>query len=134
MMLLYHTDMYLMYSEATIERSFGVLLLLVRPGMREGGLYDILIEFKQLSLNQATELVPTQKGTMTPKAITEDDAKTRPRDELVELANIQAKFTDAETQLQKYRRKLMAQHGDDLKLRCYGVVSVGFARILWDEF
>ena len=45
MMLLYHTDLYLMYSEATIERSFGDLLLLVRPGMRESGLVDILIEF-----------------------------------------------------------------------------------------
>ncbi|MEM7539480.1 MAG: AAA family ATPase [Chloroflexota bacterium] len=133
MMLLYHTDMYLMYSEAVIERSFGDLLLLVRPGMREGGLVDILIEFKQLPLNQVTELVPTQKGTMNPKALKEDDVKTRSCDELKALVNVQAKFTEAENQLHKYRQKLVAQHGNDLHLHCYAVVSLGFGRILWDD-
>ncbi|MEM7539084.1 MAG: AAA family ATPase, partial [Chloroflexota bacterium] len=133
MMLLYHTDMYLMYSEATIERSFGDLLLLARPGMRDSGIYDILIEFKQLSLNKATKEVPTQKGATKLEALTEDEAKAWSRDELKALKNVEAKFTEAENQLHKYRHKLVAQHGDDLKLRCYAVVSVGFGRILWDE-
>ncbi|MEM7536516.1 MAG: AAA family ATPase, partial [Chloroflexota bacterium] len=133
MMLLYHTDLYLMYSEAQLERSFGDLLLLVRPGMRESGVYDILIEFKQLPLNQATEKVTTQKGKTIYKALTEEDAKTRTRDDLKALKNVQAKFTEAEDQLHKYRQKLVAQHGDDLVLRCYAVVSVGFGRILWNE-
>ncbi|MEM7534140.1 MAG: AAA family ATPase, partial [Chloroflexota bacterium] len=133
MMLLYHTDLYLMYSEATIERSFGDLLLLVRPGMRESGLVDILIEFKQLPLNQTTEASTTQKGKTVYKALTEDDAKTRPREEMKALKNVEAKFTEAENQLHKYRRKLVAQHGDDLNLRCYAIVSVGFGRILWHE-
>ncbi|MEM7537416.1 MAG: hypothetical protein AAF639_34920, partial [Chloroflexota bacterium] len=133
MMLLYHTDLYLMYSEAQLERSFGDLLLLVRPGMRESGVYDILIEFKQLPLNQATEKMTTQKGKTIYKALTEDDAKTRSRDDLKALKNVQAKFTEAENQLHNYRQKLVAQHGDDLHLRCYAVVSVGFGRILWKE-
>ncbi|MEM7532301.1 MAG: AAA family ATPase [Chloroflexota bacterium] len=133
MMLLYHTDMYLMYSEATIERSFGDLLLLARPGMRDSGIYDILIEFKQLSLNKATKEVPTQKGATRLEALTEDEAMTWSRDELKALKNVETKFTEAENQLHKYRQKLVAQHGDDLKLRCYPVVSVGFGRILWSE-
>ncbi|MEM7531931.1 MAG: AAA family ATPase [Chloroflexota bacterium] len=133
MMLLYHTDMYLMYSEAQLERSFGDLLLLVRPGMREGGVYDILIEFKQLPLNQATEAITTKKEKTVYRALTEDDVKTRSRDDLKALKNVKAKFTEAENQLHKYRQKLQAQHGDDLTLRCYAVVSVGFVRILWDE-
>jgi len=34
MMLLFHTDRYLIYSEPQIERRFGDLLMLLRPGMR----------------------------------------------------------------------------------------------------
>ncbi|MEM7536503.1 MAG: AAA family ATPase [Chloroflexota bacterium] len=133
MMLLYHTDLYLIYSEAQIERSFGDLLMLVRPGMRRYALYDILIEFKQLPLSQATEAVSTHKGKTIYKALKEDDVRTRSRDELVALKNVDAKFEEARVQLRKYRQKLVKQHGDDLRLRCYAVVSVGFDRILWDE-
>ena len=133
MMLLYHPDMYLMYSEAVIERSFGDLLLLVRPGMREGGLVDILMEFKQLPLNKATKEGPTQKGATRLEALTEDEAKTWSRDELKALTNVQAKFTEAENQLHKYRQKLVTQHGNDLHLHCYAVVSLEFGRILWDD-
>ncbi|MEM7538021.1 MAG: AAA family ATPase [Chloroflexota bacterium] len=133
MMLLYQTDMYLMYSEAQIERNFGDLLMLVRPGMRHNELYDILIEFKQLPLNQATEDVQTQKEKTIRRALTEEDASTRPHTAMIKLPNIKAKFDDAETQLHKYRQKLLKQHGDDLKLRCYAVVSIGFGRILWKE-
>jgi len=43
MMLLYHTNMYLIYSEAQIERRFGDLLMLLRPGMRHTELYDTLL-------------------------------------------------------------------------------------------
>ncbi|MEM7531727.1 MAG: AAA family ATPase [Chloroflexota bacterium] len=133
MMLLYHTNLYLMYSEAQIERNFGDFLMLVRPGMRHHGLYDILIEFKQMPLSEATEDVPNKKGTTTRKSLNEDAVKTRTRDALKKLPNVKAKFTAAENQLHKYRQKLLTQHGDDLNLRCYAVVSVGFERILWHE-
>ncbi|MEM7537933.1 MAG: AAA family ATPase [Chloroflexota bacterium] len=133
MMLLYHTDLYLMYSEAQMERSFGDLLMLVRPGMRQYELYDILLEFKQLPLSKATENHTTDKGKTIYKALKEEDVRTRPRDDLLELKNIKAKVDEAETQLHKYHQKLVKQHGDDLRLRCYAVVSVGFDRILWKE-
>ena len=133
MMLLYHTDMYLVYSEAQVERRFGDLLMLLRPGMRHTELYDILIEFKHLRLSEATEEVLTKKGKATRRALKGEDAKTRPADELMALDNVKAKFDEARTQLYDYRQKLVQEHGEDLNLRCYVVLSVGFDRILWEE-
>jgi len=133
MMLLFHTDRYLIYSEPQIERRFGDLLMLLRPGMRHTDLYDILIEFKHLPLSRATEEVSTEQGGIARRALTGEEVKARSRDELMELDNAQAKMNEARNQLYDYRQKLRREYGEDLNLRCYAVMSVGFDRILWEE-
>ena len=133
MMLLYHTDRYLIYSEPQIERRFGDLLMLLRPGMRHTDLHDILIEFKHLPLSEATEGMPTKQGATTRKALTGEEVKSRSSDELIALDNVKAKLDMARNQLHDYRQKLVRDYGEDLNLRCYAVMSVGFDRILWEE-
>lgn len=133
MMLLYHTDRYLIYSEAQIGQRFGGLFMLLRPGMRHTELYDILIEFKHLRLNEATEAVPAKKGTTTRRALKGEEVKSRSRDELMALDNARAKLDEARNQIHDYQQKLVREHGEDLNLRCYAVMSVGFDRIVWEE-
>jgi len=133
MMLLYHTDMYLIYSEAQIERRFGDLLMLLRPGMRHTELYDILIEFKHLSLSETTEEVPTKKGTTTRRALNGEEVKARAHDELMALDNVKAKYDEALDQFYDYREKLIRERREDLRLHCYVVIAIGFDRILWEE-
>ncbi|MEM7531710.1 MAG: AAA family ATPase [Chloroflexota bacterium] len=133
MMLLYHTDMYLVYSEPQIERRYGDLLMLLRPGMRHTELYDILIEFKRMPLSDVTEDVLTQKGETTKKSLNEEAVRTRPSDALKQLTNVKAKFDEATKQLLSYQQKLIRERREDLNLRCYAVVSLGFDRILWGE-
>ncbi|MEM7539887.1 MAG: hypothetical protein AAF639_47475, partial [Chloroflexota bacterium] len=133
MMLLYHTDMYLVYSEVQLEQRFGDLLMLLRPGMRHTDLYDILFEFKCVSANEATEDVTTKRGKTTKRALDEETLRTKPSDDLRKLANIEAAFDGAKKQLHSYRQKIVKERREDLNLRCYAVVSVGFDRILWDE-
>ena len=132
MMLLFHTDRYMMFSEPQFERRFGDLFMLLRLGMRHIELYDILFEFKRLSANQATEDVITRKGETVKRALGEEALRNRPSDELKKLANIETAFDEAKNQLNSYRQKLIKERREDLRLRCYAVVSVGFDRILWD--
>jgi len=42
-------------------------------------------------------------------------------------------MNEARNQLYDYRQKLRREYGEDLNLRCYAVMSVGFDRILWEE-
>jgi len=116
MMLLFHTDMYLIYSEPQIERRFGDLLMLLRPGMRHTNLHDILIEFKHLPLNQTTEEITNEEGTTTYRALTGEEVKARSGEELMGLKNVEAKFTQARNQLYDYRRKLVQEHREALNL------------------
>lgn len=126
--LLYQSQLYIIESEAHLEQRFGDLLMIVRPGMRTGELYDILIEFKQLSLAQLTQ----ERDGKTERF---DGQKIKGmRDEaLKELDAVENAFVEAKKQLRHYRQATYRKYGDDLLLRSYAVVGVGFARIVWDE-
>ncbi|MEM7133954.1 MAG: hypothetical protein AAF702_47105 [Chloroflexota bacterium] len=126
--LLHHTQMYLIDSEPAIGHQYGDLLMLVRPGMRTRGLFDISIEFKHLPLNRLTE-----EGEGKQRPLSEEAIKTKSDGELMALNSVQDEFAEAKSQLQGYVQKPMTKYDNDLALRSYAVISLGFGRILWRE-
>ncbi len=49
---------------------------------------------------------------------------------LIELDAVPSKLDEARRQLQNYRQILQRKYGDDLKLRTYSVVAIGFERLV----
>nr|VFK26315.1 MAG: Predicted AAA-ATPase [Candidatus Kentron sp. MB]VFK35626.1 MAG: Predicted AAA-ATPase [Candidatus Kentron sp. MB] len=114
--LLFNDTLYIMESEAEIERGHTDLTLIVRPDMREYLVLDILIEFKFVSLQEAGV-----DGKTLEKM---DDAALRA------LPAVQAKQRDAKAGLARYQEKLRRKFGDVLRLRSFSVVAIGFERLV----
>ncbi len=51
--LLYNDLIYIMDSESAIDRRYADLTMIIRPDKRHGTVFDILIEFKFVSLSTA---------------------------------------------------------------------------------
>jgi hypothetical protein len=49
------------------------------------------------------------------------------------LVSAKEKLTEAKTQVQVYRQKLVRKYGEQLRLRSYSVVAIGFERVVWEE-
>ena len=114
--LLFDDTLYIMESEAEIERGHTDLTMIVRPDMRQYRVLDILIEFKFVSL---------QEAGLDGKALEQmDDAALRA------LSAVQAKQREAEAGLARYREKLKRKFGDVLRLKSFSVVAVGFERLV----
>ncbi|VFN07379.1 MAG: Predicted AAA-ATPase [Candidatus Kentron sp. G] len=106
--LLFNDTLYIMESEAEIERGHTDLTMIVRPDMRQYRVLDILIEFKFVSLREAG---------VDGKALEKmDDAALRV------LPAVQAKQQEAEAGLARYREKLKHKFGDVLRLESFSVV------------
>nr|VFK31572.1 MAG: Predicted AAA-ATPase [Candidatus Kentron sp. MB]VFK32668.1 MAG: Predicted AAA-ATPase [Candidatus Kentron sp. MB]VFK77525.1 MAG: Predicted AAA-ATPase [Candidatus Kentron sp. MB] len=115
--LLFNDTLYIMESEAEIERGHTVLSMIVRPDMRQYRVLDILIKFKFVLLIDA--------GC---------DGKTlKKMDETVlrALPTVQKKQREAEEGLARYQEKLHRKFGDVLRLRSFSVVAVGFERVVF---
>jgi hypothetical protein len=52
---------------------------------------------------------------------------------LAELPAVQQALASAQTQLQSYQAILQEKYAQDLKLRTYAVIAVGFERLYWAE-
>ncbi len=117
--LLFNDIAYIMDSETALERGYADLTMIVRPEMRQYQLLDILIEFKYVGLKKA--------------GLTGEQARRMSRDEIKSLADVQASFREAITQLRDYRRRLETKYREKLRLRAYAVVSLGFDRLVWEE-
>jgi hypothetical protein len=116
--LLYNDILYIMDSEIEVERSYSDLTMIIRPDMRKFNVFDILIEFKFVSLKQAN--------------LTGKKAKELRLDDLRKISSMRTNMKDAKKQLAFYGDKLEGKY-KDLRLRRYGVVSLGFERLLWEE-
>ena len=114
--LLFNDTLYIMESEAEIERGHTDLTLIVRPDMREYLVLDILIEFKFVSLQE----IGVDGKTLEKM----DDAALRA------LPAVQAKQRDAKAGLARYQEKLRRKFGDVLRLRSFSVVAIGFERLV----
>nr|VFK23941.1 MAG: PD-(D/E)XK nuclease superfamily protein [Candidatus Kentron sp. MB]VFK35995.1 MAG: PD-(D/E)XK nuclease superfamily protein [Candidatus Kentron sp. MB]VFK77589.1 MAG: PD-(D/E)XK nuclease superfamily protein [Candidatus Kentron sp. MB] len=114
--LLFGDTLYIMESEAEIQRGHTDLTMIVRPDMRQYQVSDILIEFKFVSL---------QEAGMDGKAVEQISDET-----LRALSAVQAKQQEAKAGLARYRSRLNRKFGDVLRLKSFSVVAVGFERLV----
>jgi len=114
--VLFNESLYIMDSEAELDRTYADLVMIVRPQMRRYPLKDILIEFKYVSLSAAK--------------LTGKKAKQLDLEKLKALPAVQEKLAESRNQLDKYRLVLESKYGNLLRLRTYSVVAVGFDRLV----
>ncbi len=117
--LLWNQAAYITHSEPELDHRYADLCLLRRPDARASSLWDLLFEFKRLSL---------KKLGMTGK-----DVKAASRSELMGLSKVKDALDQAEAQLAAYRTALRRSRGETLKLRSFAVVALGFERLVVRE-
>ncbi len=113
------TTGYLLDSEASLQQEYTDVVMLVRSDMRQQGLLDFLLECKYLPL--------------TDVEMSGEDVRNLSMAELAALPAVAAQQAAAETKLAGYRTTLLATYGEQLRLRCFSVVAVGFERLVWKE-
>ncbi len=117
--LLFNDIFYIMDSETALKRGYADLTMIIRPGMRQYKLLDILIEFKYVSLTKA--------------GLSGKEVRELSFEELPALAPVQFELAESKRKLEGYRDTLASTYGDLLRLHSYSVVSVGFERLVWVE-
>jgi len=73
------------------------------------------------------------KTTGHSRTLTGEEVKQMSPPDLAALDAVQVKRNEARSQLQAYRQTLQKIYGNQLKLRTYTVVAVGFERLVWEE-
>ena len=116
LVVLFNDAFYVMESEPALGRSYGDLLLRVRPDMRQYALLDHLLEFKAVSLKAV--------------GLSSAELATKSREELRALPAVAAALGEAETQLAAYRAELERTANPPLKLRTHAVVGIGLERLV----
>ncbi len=114
--LLWNDAAYITYSEPEVDHRYADLCLLRRPDARSSSLWDLLFEFKRLSLK---ELKMSGK-----------DVKAASRGSLMKLGKVKDALDEAEGQIAAYQAALLRSRGETLKLRSYAVVALGFERLV----
>ena len=117
--LLYNDILYIMDSEKEIGRGYADLTMIIRSDMRRFKILDILIEFKYVSLKDA--------------GLTGEKARELSGRELQTLPRMRAKMEEAKNQVEQYGNALEEKYVN-LRLKRYGVVSLGFERLWWESF
>jgi hypothetical protein len=117
--LLYNDILYIMDSEAEIDRKFTDLTMIIRPDMRKFKILDILVEFKFVKLKEA--------------GLTGDQAKNLTIDELENLPNMRIKMKEAKERIAVYGDALGKKY-KNLRLKRFAVVSLGFERLWAKEY
>ncbi len=116
MSLLWNDAAYITYSEPELDQRYADLCLLRRPDARTSGLWDLLFEFKRLSLKDL--------------GMSGEDIKASGRGELMQLEKVREALDRAEAQAAVYRAALLRRQGKMLRLRSYVVVALGFDRLV----
>ncbi len=114
--LLWNDTSYITHSEPEVDHRYADLCLLRRPDARTSSLWDLLFEFKRLSLGEL--------------GMSGVDVKAASRAELMELGKVKDALDRAEAQIAAYRTALKRSRGETLKLRSYAVVALGFERLV----
>ncbi len=114
--LLWNETSYITHSEPELDHRYADLCLLRRPDARASSLWDLLFEFKRLSLGEL--------------GMSGKDVKAASRAELSKLPKVNHALGEAEGQIVAYRAALERGRGDTLKLRSYAVVALGFERLV----
>ncbi|MDM8524020.1 hypothetical protein QUF80_11690 [Desulfococcaceae bacterium HSG8] len=101
-----------------IARSYTDLTMIIRPDMRRFDIFDVVIEFKYVTL---------KKAGLTGKEARESDAEA-----LREIPAMKSEMESAEKQVREYGDALERKY-DEIRLKRYAVVSLGFERLWWKE-
>ncbi|MBF0209434.1 MAG: AAA family ATPase [Desulfamplus sp.] len=118
--LLYNDILFIMDSEKEIDRRYADLTMIIRPDMRHFELFDVLIEFKFVSLADA--------------GLRGEEAKALSVEELSNLPKMGEAIKDAVRQVKGYSKILKERYsGTDFRLKSFAVVSLGFDRLCWQE-
>lgn len=115
--LLYNDILYIMDSEKEAGRGYADLTMIIRPDMRRFKILDILIEFKCVSLKEA--------------GLTGEKGRELSNRELQAVPAMKAKMEEAKNQARQYSDALEQKY-NTLRLKRYGVVSLGFERLWWE--
>ena len=106
----------LLFLRPELDHRYADLCLLRRPDARVSSLWDLLFEFKRLSLKEL--------------GMSGKDVKAASRAELMKLPKVKEVLDQAEGQSVIYRTALERSRGDTLKLRRFAVVALGFERLV----
>ena len=118
--LLYNDILFIMDSEKEIDRRYADLTMIIRPDMRRFELFDVLIEFKFVSLSTA--------------GLTGEEAKALSVEQLASHPKISSAMADAVEQVKDYSQILKKRYSaTDFRLKSFAVVSLGFERLCWKE-
>ncbi|MEA1922780.1 MAG: AAA family ATPase [Pseudomonadota bacterium] len=116
--LLYNDILYIMDSEPEIDRRYADLTMIIRPDKRHFTIFDVLIEFKFVTLKDV--------------CITGERAKQLSVEELRELPEIKKALLEGKEQAALYGEKLEAKYGN-LRLKKFVVAALGFERVCFEE-
>jgi len=114
--LLYNDNLYIMDSEAEIDRRYTDLTMIIRPDKRHFEIFDVLIEFKYISLKDA--------------GLTGEKARKMDQTELENLPCVIENMNSAIHQAEQYADALKQKYAE-LNLKSFAVVALGFDRISW---
>lgn len=117
--LLFNDLLYIMDSETASGRRYADLTMIVRPDARQYQVFDLLLEFKFVKLGEV--------------GLSGEQARGMSRAELAALPAVRQKLAEARAQAPAYRRELEQRYQTELRLRAYGVVALGFERLVWEE-
>ncbi|MBF0202688.1 MAG: AAA family ATPase, partial [Desulfamplus sp.] len=112
--LLYNDILYIMDSEIELQRRYADLTMIIRPDQRRLKIFDVLIEFKFVTLKDA--------------GLTGDAAKELSKESLHELPPIKKALEEGEKQVIQYGKHLDEKYGN-LRLQKFVVAALGFERV-----
>ncbi|MBF0452540.1 MAG: AAA family ATPase [Candidatus Magnetomorum sp.] len=116
--LLYNDILYIMDSETEIDRHYTDLTMIIRPDKRRFQIFDVLIEFKYISLKDAK--------------LTGEAAKTIDQTALENMPCIKTRMAEAIGQAKQYSDGLNKKY-PELRLKSFAVVALGFDRMCWKQ-
>ena len=116
--LLYNDLLYIMDSETEINRRYADLTMIIRPDKRHGKIFDVLIEFKFVTLKDA--------------GISAEKARELSGDELAKLPEVVRQMENGEKQVYTYGKELEQRYGN-LRLQKFVVVALGFERVCFKK-
>lgn len=112
--LLYNDMLYIMDSEPAIERRYADLTMIIRPDKRHYKIFDVLIEFKLLSLKTLN--------------LTGERLRTMSQQDIHDLPLVKQTLNDAKEQVLNYGSRLAGKY-PGLRLKSFVVVALGFERV-----
>ncbi|MBW2709096.1 MAG: hypothetical protein JRD04_07415 [Deltaproteobacteria bacterium] len=116
--LLYNDILYVMDSEPEIDRTYADLTMMIRPDKRHFKIFDVLIEFKFVTLKDAHT--------------TGEQAKALSEDDLYAMPGIKTALEEGRQHAARYGQKLEDRHGN-LRLKKFVVVALGFERVCFEK-